>query len=151
MLIAMSLIFIMSACGRDDDASPKPELVPVSVFFQVFKVEGSDSTQIGSGLLDQTVEDKVKITIQLDAPYRKESGNFTVTLYQLGTSDPEKIISNVGVMPANAAKWQSGQLKPDGSVTPFEFGDLRESTTHYVRITEGSTVVGVGRWNVYRP
>lgn len=138
------LIFSFLGCKRDQ--SPEPEFWPLYTLFILYHIEDGDSTIAGGGKLVQTKKDETYVEIELSEPYRKNTGNFNISIHQLNKSEP---ISNAGTMPANNAKWESDILKPINSRIPFTFDALREGNISYVRIMDGTSAVAVGRWGVY--
>ena len=130
-------------CGKDN-STPQPQLVPIYSIFKLYHIEAGDSTLAGDGSLDQTMEDKVKITVKLNAGFRKSSGNYNVSIHELNNPD---VLANVGTMPANVATWQSGNIL-SASGSAFNHKHLYEGTTRYVKILDGTSEVAVGRWNV---
>jgi hypothetical protein len=140
------LIFVSSlciSCGKDN-STPEPQLVPIYSVFKLYHIQSGDSTIAGDGSLDQTTEDKVKVTIKLNVGFRKQSGNYNVSIHEL--SNPN-VLSKVTTMPANASGWQSGNILSAGG-SAFKYHDLYEGTTRYVKILDGAGEVAVGRWNV---
>lgn len=136
------VICLCITCGKDD-STPQPQLVPIYSIFKLYYIEAGDSTIAGDGSLDQTIEDKVKVTIKLSADFRKSSGNYKVSIHELSKADA---LANAGTMPASASSWQSDNiLSANGSA--FKHRDLYEGTTRYVKILDGTTEVAVGRWN----
>lgn len=137
------VICLCVTCGKDN-SPPEPQLVPISTIFKLYHIEAGDSTIAGDGSLDQTIEDKVKVTIKLNADFRNPSGNYNVSIHELSSPDA---LSKVVTMPANVSSWQSDNiLSATGSV--FKHKDLYEGTTRYVKISDGTREVAVGRWNV---
>ena len=90
------------------------------------------------------IEDKVKVTIKLNAGFRKSSGNYNVSIHELNNPDA---LAGVGAMPANVPTWQSGNIL-SASGSTFKYHDLYDGTTRYVKILDGADEVAVGRWNV---
>ncbi|MBW7893368.1 MAG: hypothetical protein H3C48_20610 [Chitinophagaceae bacterium] len=142
LLLAL-IICLCVTCGKDNP-TPEPQLVPISSIFKLYHIEAGDSTIAGDGSLDQTTENKVKVTIKLNADFRKPSGDYNVSIHQLSNPDA---LSRVVTMPANVSSWQSDNiLSATGSA--FKHEDLYEGTTRYVKISDGTKEVAAGRWNV---
>lgn len=142
LLLAL-VICLFVTCGKDN-TTPEPQLVPISAIFKLYHIEGGDSTIAGDGSLDQTTEDKVKVTIKLNAGFRKSSGNYDVSIHELSNPDA---LSGAVTMPANASGWQSGNIVSANGST-FKFHDLYDGTKRYVKVSDGTIEVAVGRWNV---
>lgn len=147
-LVALLAAAVLSGCGDKDSAHPEPTLVPIYYSFTLYHIQAGDSAVAGTGSLDQTLEDKAKITIKLAADYRSASGNYTVTMHQFGGAGANTLTSRVGVMPANSASWQSDVIKKVDTNTSFEFHDLYSRLPHYISISNGSAEVAVGRWEL---
>ena len=130
-------------CGKDN-STPQPQLVPIYSIFKLYHIEAGDSTLAGDGSLDQTIEDKVKVTIKLNAGFRESSGNYNVSIHELNNPDA---LAGVGAMPANVPTWQSGNIL-SASGSTFKYHDLYDGTTRYVKILDGADEIAVGRWNV---
>lgn len=80
------VICLCVTCGKDN-SPPEPQLVPISTIFKLYHIEAGDSTIAGDGSLDQTIEDKVKVTIKLNADFRNPSGNYNVSIHELSSPD----------------------------------------------------------------
>jgi len=142
LFLAVTICLCIS-CGKDNP-TPEPQLIPIYAIFKLYHINAGDSTIAGDGSLDQTIEDKVKVTIKLNADFRKPSGNYNVSIYELNIPDA---LSKVATMPANVSSWQSDNLQTAGG-SAFKFHDLYEGTKRYVKISDGTSEVAVGRWNV---
>lgn len=132
------------SCGEKDE-TPKPQLIPIYSMFRLFQVNNGDTLVTGWGYLDQTVSNNVKITIKLDAPFRKDNGEYNINLYQKTGLTSIEHKSIVGSMPANSASWQSEMLKPKNSSQLYTFDQLHVKDTYLVIIASGSNEIARGQ------
>ncbi|MFT3950180.1 MAG: hypothetical protein QM763_24655 [Agriterribacter sp.] len=143
LFIVFAFISIYGGCKKESNI-PEPQLVPIYSMFRLFKVNQNDTLRAGWGYLDQTVTNNVKITIKLNADFRKQNGQYNINLYKITGATTSEYTSNVGTMPANMESWQSDIIKPTGSSQPYTFDQLHIKDTYFIKITSGNEEVAMG-------